>query len=232
MIASFDWTLWRPATCMPDHCFCEAVRAGVIRQPANAFSSLAFVVVALLVLRESSGPATNPAPAYRAVYAIALTIIGLGSAFYHASLTFAGQFIDVMGMNFIATFVVLYAFGRIRHLDARVVAIIYLVLNAGLAWILLAIPELRRHAFAVLILLGLGLEYGARKRSQSIADMKGLGYAVGLVAIGFVVWTLDITRVVCSPHSVMQGHAIWHVLGAAASWQVYRYYRSEALSAT
>ena len=230
MAPSFDWTLWRPATCMPDLCFCEAIRAGPIRQPANAFSSLAFVVVALLVLR-AANPRAHPAPAYRAVYTIALIIIGLGSAFYHASLTFAGQFIDVMGMYFIATFVVLYALGRLRHLEPRAVAMIYVVINGGLAWILLAIPELRRYAFAAIILLGLALEYHARKRSGSVAGKKRLGYAAGLIAIGFVIWTLDITRVVCSPHSVVQGHALWHVLGAAASWQLYRYYRSEAVTA-
>ena len=25
-----NWEAWRPATCMPDSCFCEAVREGVI----------------------------------------------------------------------------------------------------------------------------------------------------------------------------------------------------------
>ena len=27
----FVWEGWRPATCMPDHCFCEQVRDGAIR---------------------------------------------------------------------------------------------------------------------------------------------------------------------------------------------------------
>ena len=28
---------WRAASCMPDHCFCEAVRAAGIRQPVTAY---------------------------------------------------------------------------------------------------------------------------------------------------------------------------------------------------
>jgi hypothetical protein len=211
---------------MPDLCFCEAIRDGAVRQPANTLSSLAFVVVALLLLRDRPGAGAAPAPAYRAVYIIALIIIGLGSAFYHASLTFAGQFIDMMGMYFVATFVVLYAFGRLRRLKPRLVALGYILVNAGLAGTLLAVPALRRYAFAVIILLGILLEYVARNKSGSASGLKRLWYAVGLIAIGFVIWTLDITRAVCSPHSILQGHAVWHVLGAAASWQLYRYYRA------
>jgi hypothetical protein len=230
MPPTFDWTSWRPATCMPDLCFCEAVRTGVVRQPANALSSLAFVVVALLLLRERTRASADPAPVYRGVYIGALIVIGFGSAFYHASLTFAGQFIDVMGMYFIATFVVLYAIGRLRHLEPRVVALAYVLINTGLAWILLSLPQLRRYAFGVIILLGLALEYSARRRSGNTAGLERLGYAAGLIAIAFVIWTLDITRVVCSPHSMLQGHAVWHILGAAASWQLYRYYRSEGVA--
>ena len=29
----------------------------------------------------------------------------------------------------------------------------------------------------------------------------------------------------------MQGHALWHVLGALAGWCLYRYYESEAVVA-
>jgi hypothetical protein len=227
MPPSLDWTLWRPATCIPDHCFCEAIRTGAVRQPSNALSSLAFVIVALLLFRERTTGNANPAPAYRAVYMIALTIIGFGSAFYHASLTFAGQFIDVMGMYFIATFVVVYAVGRLGNLEPRAVASGYVVINAALAWILLTLPGMRRYAFAAIILLGLALEYAARRRPGKPPDMQRLWYATAMTGIAFVIWTLDITRVVCSPHNILQGHALWHVLGAAASWQLYRYYRSE-----
>ena len=44
------WDSWRPATCLPDDCFCEALGEGLIRQPANTWSSFAFVAVALWVL--------------------------------------------------------------------------------------------------------------------------------------------------------------------------------------
>src|SRR5688572_22117478 len=86
---------WKPASCMPDGCFCEAIRDGVIRQPLNALSSLAFVIVGVLVVL---------AMRRMSVFALAMAVIGFGSAFYHASLGFVGQFVDVTGMYLIATY--------------------------------------------------------------------------------------------------------------------------------
>src|SRR5688572_1265269 len=108
------WDSWRPAACMPDRCFCEAVRSQLIRQPANAASGLAFAGVALLVLfagvPDSSGASLSRLnlfaahPVYLILYAGAALLIGLGTVFYHASLTFWGQTADVLGMYLIATF--------------------------------------------------------------------------------------------------------------------------------
>ena len=86
-----DTTTWREASCLPDRCFCEAVQSGTVRQPANAISSSAFVVMALLVLMRSRTPT-----AWR--FAGAALVVGVGSAFFHASLTFWGQTADVLGM--------------------------------------------------------------------------------------------------------------------------------------
>ena len=44
------WRDMRPATCMPDRCFCEGVGAGVIRQPINTWSNLGFVTAGLVTL--------------------------------------------------------------------------------------------------------------------------------------------------------------------------------------
>jgi hypothetical protein len=208
---------WRAATCMPDSCFCEAIRDGLLKQPVNALSSLAFVVVALLVLRSSKN---------MNVFAFAMAVIGLGSAFYHASLSFIGQFVDVMGMYLIATYVIVFAIGRLRTLTRAQFVSIYLAMNAMLAWGLWHVPEARRYAFAAVLLAGLATESFARAKSAPKPDGRKLVAAVGLLTAGFILWILDITHIVCSPESVFQGHAVWHILGAASSWQLFRYYQS------
>jgi hypothetical protein len=50
--------------------------------------------------------------------------------------------------------------------------------------------------------------------------------ALTLIA-AFVLWVLDLTKILCAPNSWLQGHALWHVLGALAAGFLYLYYRSE-----
>jgi len=165
---------------------------------------------------------------YPLLLALALFVVGVGSAFYHASLTFAGQFADVFGMYLIGTFVLLYNVGRLRPMSDVTAITSYVALNVGLAGLLYSIPELRRYAFAMLIVAALFVEYRVRRRGLVNADARYLIGAVGALAVAFVVWALDLRRVVCTPESLWQGHAVWHVLGAVACAELYVFYRSES----
>ena len=227
----------RPASCMPSSCFCEAIRSTPPLQPANSWSSLAFVVVALAVvavaLRDRSGRRSQPqnllssSLAYPLVYALALLIIGIGSAAFHAELTIETQFADVFGMYLIASFILLFNIQRLRPIPVAALVVAYLVLNGVLAELLYAVPEVRRYAFAVVLLAALGLEWRYRTTRTVVSDGRLLGAAVASLAIGFVIWIADITHVACSPMSWLQGHAVWHLLGALGAWFLYLYYRSE-----
>jgi len=221
---------WRAASCMPDHCFCETVRTTVVRQPVNAWSSLAFVAAGFWVLGSNVRSRANllsDRPVHRMVLGIAVILIGYGSAFYHATLSFAGQFFDVFGMYLLAVFIVLYAWARLRPLGDAAVVVLYCGINAALAVMLLEMPALRRYAFGALLLAGLALEVRVRRTQPALADARWLTAAVLVLALGFTAWILDITRVACSPGSVIQGHALWHVAGAAAALLLFRYYASE-----
>ena len=218
------WTTWRPATCFPDHCFCEAIRDQVVRQPANTLSGAAFLAVALLVLRSRSGSINA---VYARLFAGACALVGAGTMFYHASLTFVGQTVDVLGMYLVATFVVLYNVSRIRYLPPRTFAAAYIGGNTVLLAGLILIPAARRYIFAALIILAVALELTARRRiPQAIGDTKAFAAALLVLLAGFAIWTLDITRLVCAPHSWLQGHALWHLAGAASTWLVFRYLQS------
>eukprot|EP01079_Euglenida_sp_SAG-EU17-18_P003708 gene3708-689_t len=122
-----DWDGWQPATCLdgPRGCFCEHPRANtLIRQPANTFSNLAFAVVGVAILLECALQELrrhwSPRPAgqnalgalgstFACVFAISQVALGAGSAFFHASLTFPGQWVDNVGMYLVVTAPALYA---------------------------------------------------------------------------------------------------------------------------
>ena len=55
------------------------------------------------------------------------------------------------------------------------------------------------------------------------------GYAYGSLAAiltAFVIWNATRTWL-CDPYSLIQGHAIWHLLDAVSAYLLYRYYASE-----
>lgn len=222
----YSWTNWKPATCMPEACFCEALRPGTIAQPANTWSSLGFVVVGLLLLcgRSATHDTKNFTAMHGLVYAGATIFIGLGSTFYHASLTFIGQFFDVMGMYLLGSFILLYNLAQVRALSARRFVIAYLFLNSVLAVLLLTLPELRRYLFAVLIVLALFWAYHPRRVAISVSARKYLAAALTTLLLAFAFFLLDLTKIFCSPESWLQGHALWHLGGALSAWLLYQSY--------
>lgn len=233
-LIEFSWTGWRPANCMPDNCFCEAIRPGTVAQPVNTWSSFGFVLVGLLVIRQSredirrhKSNLMKRQRAYPALFGMALIITGLGSAFYHASLTLVGQFLDLMGMYFIASFIMLYNISRLKALSGKNFVIAYILVNALLAFLLIQYPALRRYIFGIMILATLLPEYRLRQAGKLFINNFLINAAWGTLILAFIIWALDLTKILCNPTSWLQGHALWHLLGAIAGGFLYLYYRSE-----
>jgi hypothetical protein len=226
------WASWPPATCLTTGCFCEAANPlSPVKQAVNAWSSLAYVFPGLVILgrlgelkRQSTG---FPAE-YAAIIGAAAVAVGLGSAFYHASLTFTGQFFDILGMYLLSAFLLVYALERSLHWKSRQTLVTYLMVNIGLTLIQVLVPETRRYCFAILLLAGLLSEYRLVFTHKITVRAGWLNLGLGLFALAFGIWNLDNLGIGCDPASLLQGHAAWHVLGAAGLGCLYRYYRSEA----
>ena len=222
---------------MPSSCFCEAIRGGAVKQPANAVSSLAFVIVAVLVLRRALNDRARSSDgqiarfhtniAYPLVFAAALTFVGLGSAYFHATLSFNGQFLDVLGMYLIATFALIYSIDRLRGIPTGMMIVLFAALNTLLAALLYWVPVARRFLFAILVIGIIIVELIIKQRRSEPSSNRYILRAIAVMTIAFAIWITDYTRLLCDPSSIIQGHAIWHVLGAIASWQLYLHYASE-----
>jgi hypothetical protein len=237
LAATPAWDGWAPATCMPAGCFCEALAEQTIRQPVNTWSSFAFVLAAVWVAwltwqdkREASSSG-RPLPTLflGTGFALALSVVGLGSAFYHASLTLAGQFVDVLGMYLVITLLIGHSLAQRYALSSGALLSIYLIANLLLATLLWLVPEARRYAFALLVLVFLATEQLRRKTGCGHADSRWLVAAIATLAAAFVIWIADIRGWLCAPESLVQGHAFWHLLGSLSAVMIFAYYRSEAL---
>ena len=204
---------------MPDACFCEAIRGEGIRQPANSFSSLAFVVAAIAILAYAGRRNLDRTNA--SLFAATLAFVGIGSAYYHATLTFTGQFFDVLGMYLIATLALVLSLSTLRAMSARRVVSLYVMINLILAGVLYYAPALRRWIFAALLFAVIVAETIVNR-----VDRRRLLQAIAIMLVAFIIWALDFMRIVCSPSSPIQGHAAWHVLGALAGWLLYLHYQN------
>ncbi|MCU0636456.1 MAG: ceramidase [Gemmatimonadaceae bacterium] len=233
-----DWSAWRPASCLP-RCFHEADRGGLVRQPANAASSLAFALLGVLLLRHvrpapaavagSSRPRLRDLPGWAALFAVSLVVIGVGSALFHASLTFVGQTADVAGMYLLATFTIVFARLHAPRGAVRRAVMLYVALNAGLLVGLLVVPAARRWLFALLLAVGFALEWS---RTRSAREHTGnLARSVAVLGAAFGVWVLDVFAWPLPAQHWLQGHAIWHLLGAVAAWGLWRHYDAPARAA-
>jgi dihydroceramidase len=81
-------------------------------------------------------------------------------------------------------------------------------------------PESRRWLFGALLAVLLVTELRiARPRRHLVL-------AAGLFALAFLAWTLDATGAWCDPTSPLQGHALWHLGGAAAAGVLYVHTRA------
>lgn len=234
----YSWARWRPATCMPSGCFCEAVGSSLVRQPANAYSNLGYIFVGVIVLglARTGSLATTGAPnimlshrGYLVLYGLAVFSIGAGSLFYHASLTFAGQWFDLMGMYLFATFVLVYNASRLRRLPPAAFVVVYLVLNISLGAVLAIIPSIRIRIFSALIGAGLGIEVAVLFVRRPSIRLRYLVGALASFALAYLIWTLDERRLLCAPGSLLQGHATWHLLTALSTAFTFRYYLSDGI---
>jgi len=224
--------------------FCEAVV-----QPANTWSNLGFLFVGLFCLFVGINDLKTRSPEIPNLmvrYPIFSMLIGLsciylflGSFLYHASLTHTFQMLDITGMYAVALGFLAYIVFRFmptryakrkskfkssHHLIIPVAMLINLLFLGGMWEINVNIL----FPIIILIILVLRIYYDRsndRKKQLPYQRFAHLSVIVGVVA--FVCWILDRQDVWCNPESILQGHAVWHVLCAASILLLYLSFRVE-----
>jgi hypothetical protein len=222
---------WRPATCLPAECFCEAVRPEGLAQPVNTLTSLAYLLLGLWALAGGVPAPDRDRRTARLMSAVgvALVLLGVGSALYHGTLTFVGQVLDVQGMYLLGTLLIVGALLRRSVLPPGWAPWVLLAANAVLLATQVAWPDSRRVLFGLVLLPGIVLEAlpGTTGRAWPASVSPPFRAGLVLLVVAYGLWLLDDAGVLCDPTSVWQGHGGWHVLTAAAAVLVVAHYALE-----
>jgi hypothetical protein len=219
-----DWS--GPASCLQEAggCFCEQQTWLGLAQPSNTFSAGAFLLAAGLILIRSRSWLTWG-------YAGAVALVGLGTAYYHAHLTFLGQTIDFGGMNLvilIAPFHYAQLAWPARRRSIWFGYVIAVLLTLG---VLVGIPEWRHELFGVLVAVVLWLWGFDPRRVLRKMHQVWIWRGFAVFIFGYALWKADTYRIGCMPDSWLQMHAIWHFTSAGAVYCLYRAMERSAATA-
>ncbi|HEX9956180.1 MAG TPA: ceramidase domain-containing protein [Fibrella sp.] len=208
-------------------------------QPMNTYSNLAYFFFGVLILQIATADYKNQDldrqnrmqafPLLSALIGLCFIYLSFGSAFFHASLTYVGQRVDMNGTYGLTLVLVSIGLYQVLHRvnfsqSAKNVWIIALVIIILLFLkIALLIPSSRLLPSLILgQLVCITINYIQFRKQRSI--LLAIGSLVLLVlAVRFR--TLDVQKIGCDPHSLVQGHSIWHLLTALSSFCSYSFFR-------
>ncbi len=221
--------------------FCEGPYDGLIKQPVNTWSNFGFITAGLLVAwqlmkgtyRQQRNMLTQND--FSAIFFSSLVVLlGPGSMAMHATLTPIGGELDMLSMYLICAFMVAYATQRYYRWGAPQFVVVFISVIVicevvGLYHPHLPIIDYAGNAifggFIITAIIFEMLNSFVRKAQHE----KKWG-AFGLISLiaAFAIWNFwKNDSPLCDPHSLIQGHAIWHLLDALAVYFLFRYYVSE-----
>ncbi|MCB0508585.1 MAG: ceramidase domain-containing protein [Bacteroidetes bacterium] len=242
------WASWRQALGNATN-FCELNRFDeLIVQPSNTWSNLGYIIIGLIFIsiakndlkyehRKEVKNMLAKFPGFSYLIGASALYLGIGSFMYHATLTFFFQKLDQTGMYFLLISFIAYSlfklFPTIKFRGKVYVSNSFFIVSAIIMQLLfffflwrlpinITFPALTLTFFiANFVLIA-----KVRNSTSIISLLKASGITLVIAAS---IWILDITNKLCSPQSVFQGHALWHLLNTASIFLAYLYYRSETI---
>jgi hypothetical protein len=208
-------------------------------QPINTYSNLIYffygLVVFQLALKDINGLVSVRAntvvnyPYLSLLLAANFIYLSIGSAFFHSSLTWIGQRVDMnatYGLTLSLISIGLVVTIVKKDLSSRMQLIIVasmLLLTVLFLPLALQISSSLLLPSLFLLLVALATLNYLIYRSQRFPLLGILGVVLLVVAIQ--IRALDVDKVNCDPYSIWQGHAGWHLLTATSSLCLYFYFR-------
>jgi hypothetical protein len=198
---------------------CEQCRVGFLGQPASAVTSAAFVVAGagFLVARSRSGSQCDrPVHDRPKVFALLVAGVGLGSFIQHGPHPDWQAYAHDLPL---ASVLVFAATDAASDLTGRELSQgCWLIPSAAMIPVVASGPRASTIVQATIATAAIGLNLMRARRHPALH--KTVITALMTAAAGAVIGPVMDRTSVCQPNSLIQGHALWHVLAAAALWRL------------
>jgi Ceramidase len=188
---------------------CELIHRGVIAQPFNTWSSLAYVVAgALVIVRRQPWHLDRSA----VVFGGLVIAVGAGSVAYHAAANAPGRWLHDTSLLAALAFIAGYEVGLWLRRDAgRAATAAAAVVLVVMGVVLIPVPDATNVGVALLVLVA-----SSAYVAQRIRELGDLGWRdvpfVALSLVAAVAFFLGRTgSVACRPASWFQFHGLWHI---------------------
>ncbi|MBC7690871.1 MAG: ceramidase domain-containing protein [Methylotenera sp.] len=206
--------------------FCEANLCAWIRQPANTWSNIAFILVGVLIFKRTRSGSDSH---FSGLGWVAIAT-GIGSFFYHASESRVGAIADYLGMYLGSSYMLTTNIHRFTGWGTRVRILIFWSVTGVTLGLMVFNDELARVVYGFTGFVScLALEsaiYFRNRNTRRAAHYQWLGAVWVCFGFAYLVWKLDEARILCNPaNHFFNGHALWHVLNAVALYLLFSYYR-------
>ena len=211
----------------------------LFHQPVNTYSNLIYFFYGMVVFqlgwKDWKAFANREANTIRKFPYLSLLLaanfiyLSLGSAFFHSSLTWIGQRMDMNATYGLTLSLICIGLVQVlvkKEWTPRMQLILVgalLLLIASFLPLALHIPSSILLPSLFLILLVLGIINYFQYPAQRIPVLGVLSFV--LLAVAIQIRALDVAKVNCDPMSIWQGHALWHLLTATSSLSMYFYFR-------
>ena len=211
----------------------------LFHQPINTYSNLIYFFYGLLVfqlalkdLKLVGVKGVNSVRSYpylSILLAANFIYLSFGSAFFHSSLTWIGQRVDMNATYGLTLSLICIGFVQVlvkKELTKQIqigLVVGMLLLIAGFLPLALQISSSILLPSLFLILLVLGIINYFQYPSQRSPLLGLLSFV--LLAVAIQIRSMDVAKINCDPMSIWQGHALWHFLTATSSLCMYLYFR-------
>ncbi len=221
--------------------YCEALQGGLFAQPVNTLSNVYYSLVGLFALflvgrDRVQGSDTSQRNLVGSVLGWVALLLGLGSAAFHGTLSHWGGLLDNVAMNLFVIFVLVSDLTKLEGWSRTTFAWVYTAVNALTTAVLLHDDSHSLGLFALLVLAA-GLAecvvvhpawFPWTRHRVLGRRVPYLGAALATFAFAWGIWRLSDTGAgLCAPDSLLQGHALWHLLTAVTIGLLIVYLRSE-----